>query len=79
MIESPSMRGCEQMAACRRRGENQVQESEAQTAWETAARCAALAQETADPHEREHYERMRDARITLANRYEFLKMSDLTE
>ena len=54
-------------------------ESEAQTAWETAARCAALAQETADPHEREHYERMRDARITLANRYEFLNMSDLTE
>jgi hypothetical protein len=61
-----------------RRGNGQMQ-SEAQTAWETAARCAALAQETADPQEREHYERMRDAWITLANRYEFLNMSDLTE
>ena len=54
-------------------------QSEAQTAWETAARCAALAQETTDPQERELYERMRDAWITLANRYEFLNMSDLTE
>ena len=53
--------------------------TKSQAAWETAARCATLAQEADDPQEREHYERMRDAWITLANRYEFLNMSDLTE
>ena len=53
--------------------------SKRQTAWEAAAKCATLAKEADDPQEREHYERMRDAWITLANRYEFLNMSDLTE
>ena len=38
--------------------------TESQTAWETAARCATLAQEADDPQEREHYERLRDAWTT---------------
>ena len=38
----------------------------ARSAWRTAARCAALAQE-ADKEEREYYIRMRDARFGLAN------------
>jgi hypothetical protein len=39
--------------------------SKSQAAWETAARCATLAQEADDPQEREYYARMRDAWITL--------------
>jgi hypothetical protein len=39
--------------------------SKSQTAWETAARCATLAQEADDPEERERYTRLRDAWITL--------------
>jgi hypothetical protein len=42
--------------------------TKSQTAWETAARFATLAQETNDPEEREHYTRLRDAWITLAKR-----------
>jgi hypothetical protein len=44
--------------------------SKSQTAWETAARCATLAQEADDPQEREHYARLRDAWIILAKRCE---------
>jgi hypothetical protein len=44
--------------------------SKSQAAWETAARCATLAQEADDPQEREHYARLRDAWITLAKRCE---------
>jgi len=50
-----------------------------QTAWETAARCAALAQEADDPQEREHYARLRDAWITLARRCEPFKIPDVTD
>jgi len=40
--------------------------TKSQTAWETAARCATLAQEADDPQEHEHYTRLRDAWITLS-------------
>jgi hypothetical protein len=39
--------------------------SKSETAWKTAARMAALADEADDPEEREHYTRIRDAWITL--------------
>jgi hypothetical protein len=45
-----------------------MQKSE--TAWKTAARMAALAEDTDDDYEREHFIRLRDAWITLANRCE---------
>ena len=44
----------------------------------TAARLAALAEEADDDEEREYYVRMRDAWITLANRCEFMPISDVT-
>ena len=44
--------------------------SKSQTASQTAAHCATLAQEANDPEEREHYTRLRDAWITLAKRCE---------
>jgi hypothetical protein len=53
--------------------------SKSQTARETAARCATLAKEADDPQEREYYERIRDAWITLANRCEFFNISDVTD
>jgi hypothetical protein len=53
--------------------------SKSQTAWETAARCAALAQETDDPEEREHYTRLNDAWTTLAKRCEDFNIPDVTE
>jgi hypothetical protein len=53
--------------------------SKSQTARETAARCATLAEEADDPQEREHYARLRDAWITLANRCEFFNISDVTD
>jgi hypothetical protein len=53
--------------------------SKRDTAWETAAKCAALAKEADDPQEREHYARMRDAWTTLANRCEFIEFPDVTE
>ena len=53
--------------------------SKRQTAWETAAKCEALAKETDDAQEREHYARMREAWITLANRCEFIEFPDVTE
>ena len=40
---------------------------------------AALAEEADDAEEREHYTRLRDAWITLANRCEFLGISDLAK
>ena len=49
------------------------------TAWKTAARMAALAEETDDDYEREHFTRLRDAWITLANRCEFFPISDVTD
>src|SRR5262249_53690586 len=52
--------------------------SKSQTAWETAARCATLAQEADDPQEREHYTRLRDAWITLARRCEPFDFPDVT-
>jgi hypothetical protein len=58
--------------------ENQMR-SKRETAWETAAKCATLAKEADDPQEREHFARMRDAWITLANRCEFIEFPDVTE
>jgi hypothetical protein len=53
--------------------------SKSDTAWRTAARLAALAEEADDDEEREYYIRMRDAWITLANRCEFMPISDVTD
>jgi hypothetical protein len=53
--------------------------SKSQAAWETAARCATLAQEADDPQEREHYARLRDAWITLAKRCEPFNLLDVTD
>jgi hypothetical protein len=52
--------------------------SKSQTAWETAAKCATLAQETDDPGEREHYARLRDAWATLAKRCQPFRFSCVT-
>ena len=49
------------------------------TAWKTAAQMAALAEETDDDYEREHFTRLRDAWITLANRCEIFDFADVTE
>ena len=53
--------------------------SKRDAAWEAAAKCAALSKEADDPQEREHYARMRDAWITLANRCEFIEFPDVTQ
>jgi hypothetical protein len=53
-----------------------MQKSE--TAWKTAARMGALAEEADNVEEREHYARMRDAWITLAKRCEFFDVPDVT-
>jgi hypothetical protein len=53
--------------------------SKSQAAWETAARCATLAQEADDPQEREHYARLRNAWITLAKRCEPFNLPDVTD
>ena len=59
-------------------GSAQMQ-SKSQTAWETAARCAMLAQEAYDQEEREYYVRLRDARTTLAKRCGDFNITDVTE
>jgi hypothetical protein len=53
--------------------------TKSQAAWEAAARFAALAQETDEPLEREHYTRLRDAWITLAKRCEPFILPDVTD
>ena len=53
-------------------------ESKSKIAWKTAARMAALADEADTNEEREYYTRMRDAWITLANRCEFMPISDVS-
>ena len=53
--------------------------SKSQAAWETAAWCAMLTEETDDPNEREYYKRLRDAWIPLANRGELSSISDVTD
>jgi hypothetical protein len=53
--------------------------SKSQAAWETAAKCATLTEETDDPNEREYYARLRDSWITLAKRCEFSSISDVTD
>ena len=53
--------------------------TKSQAAWEAAARFAALAQETDEPLEREHYTRLRDAWITLAKRCESFILPDVTD
>jgi hypothetical protein len=50
-----------------------------QPAWETAARCAILAREADDAQEREHYERLRDAWVTLAKRCGPFNFPDVTD
>jgi hypothetical protein len=59
-------------------GKDQMR-TKSQTAWETAARFATLAQETNDPEEREHYTRLRDAWTTLAKRCEPFNFPDVTK
>jgi len=58
-------------------GKNEMR-SKSEIAWETAAKCAALAQEADDPEEREHYARLRDAWTTLAKRCEPFNFPDVT-
>jgi hypothetical protein len=53
--------------------------NKSRTAWETAAKCATLAEEAADSEEREYFIRMRDAWTTLAKRCEDFSLSDVTE
>lgn len=59
-------------------GSAQMQ-SKSQTAWETAARCAMLAQEAYDQEERAYYVRLRDAWTTLAKRCEDFNITDVAE
>jgi hypothetical protein len=58
---------------------NYQMRTKSQVAWETAARCATLAQEADDPQEREHYARLRDAWITLAKRCEPFNFPDVAD
>jgi hypothetical protein len=53
--------------------------SQSDTAWKTAARMAALAEEADDDAEREYYIRLRNAWITFANSCEFMPISNVTE
>ena len=53
--------------------------TKSRAAWDTAARFEALAQETDEPLEREHYARLRDAWITLAKRCEPFILPDVTD
>ena len=57
---------------------NETWRIRAESAWRTAARCAALAQET-DKEEREYYIKMRDAWIGLGNRCQFLDLPEITK
>jgi hypothetical protein len=50
--------------------------SRAEYAWRTAAKCATLAQAADRREEREFYNRMRDAWISVANRGAFLDTLD---
>jgi len=54
-----------------------MQKSE--TAWKTAARMAALAEDADYDYEREHFIRLRDAWITLANRCEPFDLVNVTD
>jgi hypothetical protein len=63
------------MLPARHAGTDYMQKSE--TAWKTAARMAALAEDTDDDYEREHFIRLRDAWITLANRCEPFDLPDV--
>jgi hypothetical protein len=45
----------------------------------TTAKYTTLAQEEDDPQEREHYERLRDAWVTLAKRCEPFNFPDVTD
>jgi hypothetical protein len=53
--------------------------SKSDSAWRTAARLAALAEEADSEEEREHFARLRDAWISLANRCEFLDVRYVAE
>jgi len=53
--------------------------SKSEIARKTAARMAALAEEADTDEEREYYTRMRDAWITLANRCEFMPISNVSQ
>jgi len=69
---------CIERVCCRATG-NSVLTSKSRTAWETAAKCATLAEEAVDSEEREYFIRMRDAWTTLAKRCEDFNLSDVTE
>ena len=64
---------------CGRATGSSIMRSKSQTAWETAARCATLAEEASDQEEREYYVRLRDAWSTLAKRCEDFTVSDVAE
>ena len=61
------------------KGAADAMRSKSQTAWEAAARWAALAQEADDSEEREYYARLHDAWTTLAKRCEDFNVPDVTE
>jgi len=65
------------MLPARQKGTDDMQKSE--TAWKTAARMAALAEDADDDYEREHFIRLRDAWITLANRCEPFDLPNVTD
>jgi hypothetical protein len=48
-------------------------------AWKTAARIAAMVEEADNEQDREYFARIRDAWFSLANRCEFLAVSDVTD
>jgi hypothetical protein len=74
--QSPVNRAGGKVTECRK---NQMRSrSKSQTAWETAAKCATLAEEADDPEEREHFARLRDAWTTLAKRCEPFSFPDVT-
>jgi hypothetical protein len=59
-------------------GKDQMR-SKSQTAWETVAKCATVAQEADHPQEREHYAGLRVAWTTLAKRCETFDFPDVTD
>jgi len=76
----PSLKGRRVVEECAgQKMEKHHMRTKSQAAWERAARCATLAQEEDDPQEREHYERLRDAWITLAKRCEPFNFPDVTD
>jgi hypothetical protein len=53
--------------------------SKSQVAWETATKCATLAEKADDLLEREHYARLRETWITVAKRCEPFNFPDVMD